>query len=179
MGDTKTYAAGHIPGARLLRVNHFSRSSGGSSGSLQLELPDPAAFTMQIQHLGAATGANVVVVFGKDEVAAATRVIWALESTSVAAHIALLDGGLPEWKRRGHPLSVESRTFARSQLSPPAMSHVPSMCVAAHPQNGRAFALPMPARPNTGIASASRSFPSGEGPAGHFRARAICPIAAC
>lgn len=169
MGDTETYSAGHVPGARLLRMNHFSRSSGGSSGSLQLELPDPAAFRMQMQQLGIARGANVVVVFGKDEVAAATRVIWALESTGVVGHIALLDGGLPEWKRRGHPLSVEPRTFARSQLSPPGMQpRAVDVRFLRDRQNGLDFSLLDARPPEYWHGKASRSFPSGEVPAGHL-----------
>lgn len=169
VGDAETFAAGHVPGARLLPRNYLSRSRSGSTGALQLELPDPAAFRMQLQQFGIERGANVVIVFGKDEVASATRVLWALEATGVPDHVALLDGGLPEWKRRGHPLVAEPRTFARSQLLPLGLQpRAVDLRFLRDRRHDVDFAL-LDARPREyWLGTASSSFPSGNAPPGHL-----------
>lgn len=169
VGDPGTFEAGHVPGARLLPRNYFSRNRNGSATSLQLELPDPAAFKMQMQLLGIGRGSNVVVVFGNDEVAYAARVIWALESTGVADHISLLDGGLPEWKRRGHPLIVEPRAFERSLLSQLGLQpRAADLRFLRDRRHDVDFALLDARPPEYWHGTASSSFPSGNAPPGHL-----------
>lgn len=169
LGDAETFAAGHVPGARLLPRNYFSRSRSGNTGSLQLELPDPAAFRMQMQQFGIARGADVVVVFGHDEITSATRVLWALESAGVADRVALLDGGLPEWKRKGLPLSVEPRAFSRTQLSPPGLQ---PLAVDLRFLRDRSqdvdFALLDARLQEYWSGNARSTYPSGEAPPGHL-----------
>lgn len=165
LGDAETYAAGHVPGARLLPRNYFSRSRTGST----LELPDPAAFRMQMQQFGIERGSNVVVVFGKDEITSAARVLWALEATGVADNVSLLDGGLPEWKRRGHPLVVEPRAFARSQLSPLGLQpRAVDLRFLRDRREDVDFALLDARAPEYWLGTSISRFPSGEAPPGHL-----------
>ncbi|MET0290887.1 MAG: rhodanese-like domain-containing protein, partial [Steroidobacteraceae bacterium] len=96
VGDATVYEAGHLPGARLLTPGMFQRPRGNDPEALLLELPDPKALQAQMQQLGIAQDSHVVVVFGKDEFAPATRVIYTLDAAGWGGQAALLDGGQPE-----------------------------------------------------------------------------------
>lgn len=169
LGDAESYAAGHIPGARLLPPDHFSRSRRGTSTSMLHELPDPGAFRMKMQQLGIARDSRVVVVFGNDEVIAAARAIWALEASGIADRVTLLDGGLPAWKQQGHPVSTEPRPFARSELSPVGLQPLAvDLRFLRDRQHDVSFVLLDVRPPEYWNGTVSSDFPTGKAPAGHM-----------
>ena len=169
VGDRDTYAAGHLPGARLLTAGLLQRPRSNDPDALLLELPDREALQTQLQQLGLVKDSRVIVVFGKDEFAPATRAVFTLDAAGWSDRVSLLDGGQPEWVRRGHALTTEVPTVARSTLATPKLhpQAVDLRWLQGHAVN-RQFTL-LDARLPEFYSGAQRSrYPSGEAPAGHL-----------
>ncbi len=99
----RAYAAGHIAGARYAHLDR-DLSAARSAGSGRHPLPDPAVLAHTLGSWGIGAGTQVVVYddsFG----AMASRLWWLLRWLGHEA-VALLDGGLPKWKREGRPLDA-------------------------------------------------------------------------
>jgi thiosulfate/3-mercaptopyruvate sulfurtransferase len=124
VGDPATYAAGHIAGARLVPQGGLAAPRPADDpAALILELPDAQALRTQLQALGIARDSHVVVVFGRNELPQATRVLYTLDAVGWGGRVALLDGGLPEWQRQGRPVTTTVPVVKATAL--PALTLMP------------------------------------------------------
>jgi thiosulfate/3-mercaptopyruvate sulfurtransferase len=116
VGDPATYAAGHIPGARLLPQGGLAAPRSSDPAALILELPSADLLRQQLQALGIARSSRIVVYFGEDEFPQATRVLYTLDAAGWGERVALLDGGLPEWQRRGREVTAQAPDIVTTTL---------------------------------------------------------------
>ena len=94
------YAAAHIPGAMFFDIDRIT----DTASSLPHMLPLPANFGAAVGALGIGNEDDIVIYDGAG-IFAAPRVWW---SFRVFGHsrVAVLDGGLPKWKRENRPLET-------------------------------------------------------------------------
>lgn len=99
----RAYAAGHIPGARYA---HLDRDLSGpiTARSGRHPLPDPAVLAQTLGRWGI-DAARQVVVYDDSFGAIAARLWWLLRWLGHDA-VALLDGGLPKWRREKRPVTT-------------------------------------------------------------------------
>ena len=117
VGEKSEYDAGHIPGARHVRLDDVSVSSHDHERGLMLEMPAPDSLRARLEALGISDRSRVVVYYGNDWVSPATRVIFTLDYAGLGASAALLDGGMLAWKAEGRPLTTEAPKPVRGQLA--------------------------------------------------------------
>ncbi|MDA8362499.1 MAG: sulfurtransferase [Gammaproteobacteria bacterium] len=99
----RSYAVGHIPGARYAHLDRDLSSAIGP-GTGRHPLPDPVLLAEKLGTWGIGDGKQVVVYddsFG----AMAARLWWLLRWLGHDA-VALLDGGFPKWRRTGLPVTA-------------------------------------------------------------------------
>jgi thiosulfate/3-mercaptopyruvate sulfurtransferase len=92
------FEAAHIPGAVFFDIDGIS----DHSTDLPHMMPAPDAFSRDAGALGIGDGMQVVVYDGAG-LFSAPRVWWMLRAMG-HEKVAVLDGGLPKWKREGRPL---------------------------------------------------------------------------
>jgi thiosulfate/3-mercaptopyruvate sulfurtransferase len=92
------YLAGHIPGAVFFDIDEIADTSCG----LPHMLPDPLSFSQAMGRLGIGDGMRIIVYEGAG-LFSAPRVWWTLRAFG-AGEVAILDGGLPQWRAEGRPL---------------------------------------------------------------------------
>lgn len=97
----QAYRAGHIPGARSVRLDRDLSAAPGRYGGRHPLLP-PQDFEAAMAALG--VGADSYVIAYDDDAAGSARLWWCL---SFYGHerVSILDGGLPAWMAAGLPLS--------------------------------------------------------------------------
>jgi thiosulfate/3-mercaptopyruvate sulfurtransferase len=99
VGRKEDYASAHIPGARLVSLRDISVDSDG----LTLQLPAAPDLKQRLGALGIGNASKVVVYYDKDWVSVATRIIFTMQAAGLGDRIALLDGGLDDWRRQQRP----------------------------------------------------------------------------
>jgi thiosulfate/3-mercaptopyruvate sulfurtransferase len=99
VGDKAEYDARHIPGARYVQLRDVS-VSGQEAAGLTLEMPPAATLRERLLALGVSDGSHVVLYYGKDTVAATTRVVFTLVYAGLE-HVSMLDGGMGAWTKDG------------------------------------------------------------------------------
>jgi thiosulfate/3-mercaptopyruvate sulfurtransferase len=99
------YAAAHIPGALFFDLDATS----DRTSPLPHMLPDAGAFARAMSGLGLDDADDLVVYDGSGTNISAARAWWTFRVFG-HARVAVLDGGLPKWRREGRPL--EARTVA-------------------------------------------------------------------
>jgi thiosulfate/3-mercaptopyruvate sulfurtransferase len=109
----QAYAKGHISGALHL---HLDRDLSGakSGGNGRHPLPDPAAFARRMGEYGVGPDTQVVVYDNEGGIFAA-RLWWMLRWVG-HEKVALLDGGLPAWRRARQALVTEVPPVAPAQF---------------------------------------------------------------
>jgi len=117
VGDADEYAAGHIPGARLVKLDDISVSEHTKTG-LMLEMPAAEDLRARLQKLGISDDSRIVVYYGKDWVSPSTRVVFTLQYAGLCDHTRLLDGGMDAWKRAGGALSKDAASAQPGKLAP-------------------------------------------------------------
>jgi thiosulfate/3-mercaptopyruvate sulfurtransferase len=102
------YAKGHIPGALHL---HLDRDLSGAKtgGNGRHPLPEAAAFAVRMGDCGVGAETRVVAYDNEGGIFAA-RLWWMLRWLG-HDKVALLDGGLPGWRRAKQPLVTEVPVF--------------------------------------------------------------------
>jgi thiosulfate/3-mercaptopyruvate sulfurtransferase len=95
------YETCHIPGAVFFDLDAIA----DTSTDLPHMLPSPEKFSSRVRKLGLGDG-NRIVVYDQHGLMSAPRVWWTFRIFG-HADVAVLDGGLPKWKREGRP--VEDR----------------------------------------------------------------------
>ena len=103
------YAKGHIPGATFLHLDRdLSGEKNGRNG--RHPLPDPAVFAQRLGAWGVGPDTQVVAYDNEGGVFA-SRFWWMLRWLG-HDNVALLDGGLPGWRRAKQALVTETPVFA-------------------------------------------------------------------
>jgi thiosulfate/3-mercaptopyruvate sulfurtransferase len=92
VGTAEKYAAGHIAGARFVPMAKLVTTR----GDVPNELPPVADLVATLEAAGVGDGKRIVI-YGDDPLSAA-RLFWTLEYLGKADQVALLDGGLAQWK---------------------------------------------------------------------------------
>jgi thiosulfate/3-mercaptopyruvate sulfurtransferase len=92
------YAQGHIPGAVFFDIDTIC----DKTTDLPHMLPDPISFSSAMRRLGLGDGMRVVV-YDSTGLFSAPRVWWTLRAFGVS-DVAVLEGGLAQWKADGYPL---------------------------------------------------------------------------
>ena len=101
----RAYAAGHIPGARYLHLEHdLSTDKTGRNG--RHPLPSRESFARTMAALGLHAGTQVVAYDNAGGMYAA-RLWWMLRWAGHQA-VAVLDGGIAGWKASGRGLSTDA-----------------------------------------------------------------------
>jgi thiosulfate/3-mercaptopyruvate sulfurtransferase len=117
VGDRKEYDAGHIPGARHVKLDDISVSSHDRENGLMLEMPQPDSLRARLEALGISDRSRVIVYYGNDWVSPATRVIFTLDYAGLGQSAALLDGGMPAWKAEHRPITTAAPKPTAGQLA--------------------------------------------------------------
>lgn len=102
VGSAEDYKAGHIPGARLITVADLSVTD---ARGLRVQLPPVEELVRKLESIGIGDRSRVVIYPAGESVQSATRVWFTLDYLGLADRTALLDGGLPLWKKEGRALS--------------------------------------------------------------------------
>jgi thiosulfate/3-mercaptopyruvate sulfurtransferase len=95
------YAAGHIPGAVFFDLD----ASSDPASPLPHMLPDADHFARRMAELGLSDGDDLVVYDGSGVNLSAPRVWWTFR-TFGHERAAVLDGGMPRWRREGRPVEA-------------------------------------------------------------------------
>ncbi|PLK25132.1 3-mercaptopyruvate sulfurtransferase [Porphyrobacter sp. TH134] len=103
------FAAAHIPGARFLGLgNLFDAGS-----SVPYAVPTPAQLAERLAGLGVAPDA-AIILYDDSAIRTAARAWFVLTASGWRGEIAILDGGLGQWRAHGLPLA------SGTPASPPA-----------------------------------------------------------
>ena len=116
-GVKTDYDAGHIPGARFITLNDISVSDTTSESGLTLQMPAPDDLRTKLEALGISDASRIVVSYGRDRIAAATRVLYTLDYAGLS-NVTWLDGGIKAWKDYGRALSTTVPDTKAGTLSP-------------------------------------------------------------
>ena len=135
VGSPTDYAAGHIPGARLVTLADISVTGAMASGerTLRLEMPPTDKLQAALLKLGIVNASKVVIYAANDSVQSATRVWFTFDYVSLPA--SLLDGGLAAWKAKEFKTSTEPTGFAAAtalKLTPRPEQIVDAAWLNAH-----------------------------------------------
>jgi thiosulfate/3-mercaptopyruvate sulfurtransferase len=123
----RSFRASHIPGSHYLHLDRdLSSAKTGRNG--RHPLPERAAFARTIGALGIAPQTQVVCVDAQGGVYAA-RLWWMLRWLG-HADVAVLDGGLQGWKRRGGALTGEPSEATNGPPYPDRPSLAPTVDAA-------------------------------------------------
>jgi thiosulfate/3-mercaptopyruvate sulfurtransferase len=106
------YAAAHIPGAVFFDLDAIS----DQTTNLPHMLPDPAAFARSMKKLGLGDG-DLIVFYDGAGVYSAPRAVWMMRAMG-HAKAAVLDGGLPKWRREGRMTDAEPPAIPRRHFIP-------------------------------------------------------------
>ncbi len=116
VGKREGYDGGHIPGARFIELADISTPHQMDDGSLMLELPPPAQLRATLERLGVSDDSRIVVYWGEDWVSPATRVLFTLDYLGLGGRSALLNGGMPAWRRAGNAVTAEAAPIRTGKL---------------------------------------------------------------
>ncbi len=124
VGRKDTYAAGHIPGARLvdfdggaLAVPMDHSMNAPMTGQLMLEMLPAHALRDQLVALGISDNSRIVVVPADNYWSPSTRVVLTLDYAGLS-NVSWLDGGIKAWTDNGRPLSMDTPAVKPGTLAP-------------------------------------------------------------
>lgn len=106
IASDSAFAAGHIPGAVPI---DFQRDlvAPPVEGGLRTELPAPGTLEAALRARGVTPTSRVVLVFDTPaSFTRAGRAFFTLEWAGLAGRVAVLDGGLPKWRREGRVVAT-------------------------------------------------------------------------
>ena len=107
LGVKTDYDAGHIPGARFMTLNDIATTDTTSETGLTLQMPAADDLRTRLQNLGISNSSRIVVSYGRDRIASATRVLYTLDYAGLGGQASLLDGGSDAWVRDGRQMSTD------------------------------------------------------------------------
>lgn len=92
------YLDEHIPGALFFDIDEIA----DTKNPLPHMLPPPEKFSSRMRSMGIGDGSRIVV-YDRSGLYSAARVWWTFRVMGVD-DVSVLNGGLPKWKREGHPV---------------------------------------------------------------------------
>ncbi len=105
------YLAGHIPGARFVDLlNDFSVKRKNA----RFGIPTATAFSLATSALGISNDTQLVIYSSSDPLWA-TRLWWLFKFFG-HEKVSVLDGGLPAWKAKDHPVETSTSDIAPGQF---------------------------------------------------------------
>ncbi|HEY4263686.1 MAG TPA: 3-mercaptopyruvate sulfurtransferase [Micropepsaceae bacterium] len=113
------YKAAHIPGALFFDIDAIS----DQNSTLPHMLPPAVAFASSMRKLGIGDS-DIVVFYDGAGIYSSPRAFWMMR---VMGHrnVAVLDGGLPKWRREGRPVeAVPAAPVARGHFTPRRQDHL-------------------------------------------------------
>lgn len=127
--DSMDFAAGHIPGARLLRYDAFTTTR----DSVGTELPSVADLQRTFEELGVSDNTHVVIyASGLGMAPMASRAFLSLDYLG-HRRVSLLDGGLARWRAENRPVTTAPPAILPGHLTPkPRRVTVDAKWVMAH-----------------------------------------------
>ncbi len=131
------YVQEHIPGARFFDINEIADTECG----LPHMAPPPEKFMSRMREMGIGDGHQVVVYDGAGIFSAAR--VWWLFRYMGHFDVAVLDGGLPRWKREGHPVDDMPPALGPRHMTARLQGHLATDAgrVARASQSGDALIL--------------------------------------
>ncbi|WP_119418978.1 3-mercaptopyruvate sulfurtransferase [Desertibaculum subflavum] len=93
------YNAEHIPGAVFFDIDDIAEKP----SDLPHMLPSPEKFASRVRKLGLGDGSRIVIYDGSGQMIASARAWWMFRAFG-HKDVAILEGGLPKWKREGRPV---------------------------------------------------------------------------
>jgi thiosulfate/3-mercaptopyruvate sulfurtransferase len=121
LGMKADYDAGHIPGARFITLTDIAVTDTSNPNGLTLQMPDAEDLRVRLEKIGISDRSRVVVSYGRDRIAMATRVLYTLDYAGLGARASLLDGGAEAWVREGRPMSTD--------VPPPLTGRLPPLSI--------------------------------------------------
>jgi len=106
------YEAAHIPGAVFFDIDAIS----DQTSDLPHMLPDPTAFASSVKMLGLGD-ADLVVFYDGAGIYSSARGLWMMRAMG-HTKAAVLDGGLPKWRREERSLDAASPNIPRRHFIP-------------------------------------------------------------
>ncbi|HEX3882925.1 MAG TPA: 3-mercaptopyruvate sulfurtransferase [Stellaceae bacterium] len=105
------YDGGHIPGAVFFDIDDVAEPG----TSLPHMIPSAERFAAKMGERGVGNG-DKVIVYDANGLSSAARAWWMMR---LFGHddVALLDGGLPKWKREGRPLETATPAIPRREFT--------------------------------------------------------------
>jgi thiosulfate/3-mercaptopyruvate sulfurtransferase len=110
------YAAGHVPGARLLDFHAIAGDAGGPAG-LTMEMPPADSVRRLLESLGVSDRSRVVLYGPSAWASPVARAFVTLDWLGLGDRTSVLDGGLGAWKAAGGALDTTTPAVARGRLS--------------------------------------------------------------
>lgn len=117
VGEKPEYDAGHIPGARFLQMRDLSTPMTRDTTVLALEMPPADELRRRLERFGISDDSRIVIYWGNDWVSPSTRALLTLQYVGLGARASILDGGLPAWKKSGHPVTTDVPAARTGKLS--------------------------------------------------------------
>lgn len=112
--DEADFKAGHIPGARFIRMADVA----AAGSALTLELPAPDELRRRLEAFGISDASRIVLYHGRNGgLPSTTRIILSLDYLGLGGQTSLLNGGLPAWTRAGQRVTPEVPAVTRGTLS--------------------------------------------------------------
>ena len=107
------YEGGHIPGAVFFDIDAIS----DQKTDLPHMLPDPVAFASSVRKLGIGDS-DLVIFYDGAGIYSAPRALWMMRAMG-HNKTAVLDGGLPKWRKEGRAIETTTETtVGRSHFAP-------------------------------------------------------------
>ncbi len=132
VGDSADFVRAHIPGARPVTLAQISAGMNNDldmEHNLMLEMLPIDTLRLRLAGLGISNQSHVIAYIAGDHLASATRVLYTMAYAGLGQSSALLDCGLPEWRREGRPVeSGLAKAVDRGNVTAPAQ---PSLIVDA------------------------------------------------
>lgn len=117
VGDKAEYGKAHIVGARFVALDDIAMSDPSNMNANMLEMPKPDSLRTRLEALGISDRSRIVVYYGNDRVAPATRVILTLDHAGLGANSSLLDGGMGAWVAAGNAVTNAETPARKGALS--------------------------------------------------------------
>jgi thiosulfate/3-mercaptopyruvate sulfurtransferase len=125
VGDSADFIRAHIPGARPVTLAQISAGMSNNMDmdhGLMLEMLPIDTLRLRLADLGISNRSHVIAYFATDRISTTTRVLYTLAYAGLGQSSALLDGGLPEWRREGRPVeSGPAKAVGRGRVTAPAL----------------------------------------------------------
>ena len=117
------YAAAHIPGAVFFDIDDLS----DETSTLPHMLAPAAKFAGRMSELGLGDG-HMIIVYDGAGIFSSARAWWMLRAMG-HRDVAVLDGGLPKWRREGRPVDdIPARPANGTLHAAPRSDHRPRIC---------------------------------------------------